>query len=163
MLKYKVFHTLLAASAAVLLSACGGGGSSHSSSGGGQSATEPTTLADYQVRLVGPGGHSNGNYGRTNALHAGGRLVVRLEELAGMEDVVFYVKEIKGGDSVNSIAQETYVTVGLLEGDEANFKELVESAADYAAKAENGFRGVSAGQITSNVRVDIRVDSVTKL
>jgi hypothetical protein len=162
MTKNRLLYALMAVSSAVVLSACGGGGGSSSSGGGdGGGDGTPATLADYGITFRGPGGHSQGNYGRTNALHAGGRTVARLEEL--WEPAKFYVKEISGGASVNSIAGDCYLVIGLVEGNEAAFKSAVEAAADYGARAENGFRGVTEGQITSNVRVDIRVESVNKL
>ena len=164
MTKNRLFYTLMAALSAVLLSACGGGGgSSHSDSGdsGGDGDTTPVTLADYEVTLRGPGGHSNGAYGNTNALHAAARAVARLEEL--WDPAKFYVKEISGGESVNAIAGDGYLIVGLVEGDEAAFEKAVEAAADYGARAENSFRGVTEGQVTNNLRVEVRVDSIDKL
>jgi hypothetical protein len=161
MTKNRLLYTLMAALSAALLSACGGGGSSHSDNGGDDGNVTPVTLADYEVTLRGPGGHSNGAYGNTNALHAAARAVARLEEL--WDPTKFYVKEISGGESVNAIAGDGYLIVGLVEGEEAAFKGAVEAAADYGARAENSFRGVTEGQITNNLRVDIRVDSVNKL
>jgi hypothetical protein len=166
MTKNRLLYTFMVAFSAVLFSACGGGGSSHrsdSGDGGGDSGGSIVTLADYSVILRGPGGHSNGAYGNTNALHAASRAIVRLEELCDTAKIKFYVKELSGGESVNSIAGDGNFTVGLVEGDEAAFKSLVEAAADYGSKAENRFRRVTEGQITNNLRMDIRIDSITKL
>jgi hypothetical protein len=157
MTKNRLLYALMAALSAVLLSACGGGGGGHSDSGG----DTPVTLADYEITLRGPGGHSNGAYGNTNALHAAGRAVAKLEEL--WDPAKFYVKEISGGESVNAIAGDGYLIVGLVEGDEAAFENAITTAADYGAKAENSFRGVSEGEIRNNLRVDIRIDSINKL
>jgi hypothetical protein len=157
MSKKRLLHILMAASSAVLISACGGGGG-----GGGSTpppSTEPTTLADFQVVFQGPGGHSQGNYGRTNALHAAARAVVTLEKTS----FEFYVKDIHGGNSVNAIASDGSITVGLLSGNVTAFEAAVKTAAEDAMNAENAFRNVTTGQISNNVRVDIRIDSINRL
>ena len=36
-------------------------------------AASAVSAATYEVFITGPGGHSNGSYGNTNAVHAGSR------------------------------------------------------------------------------------------
>ena len=38
----------------------------------------------YEVAITGPGGHSNGSYGNTNAVHAGARAVLALAIFAAV-------------------------------------------------------------------------------
>ncbi|MDR0576312.1 MAG: peptidase dimerization domain-containing protein [Candidatus Accumulibacter sp.] len=171
MSKNRVFNAFLVASAAVLFSACGGGGGGGGGSGGSGSGsgptgpTEPATLADYKITFLGPGGHSNGAYGAVNALHAAGRAELRLEELCEAAGIDFYVKEISGGNSVNAIASDGYLTVGLVKGDEAAFKAAIEQASDYAVRTEDKFRGRTPGEThpVQGNRIDTWVDSITKL
>lgn len=35
--------------------------------------------AVFEVEMTGPGGHSNGNYGNVNAVHAGARAILALD------------------------------------------------------------------------------------
>ena len=50
------------------------------------------------VSIIGPGGHSNGNYGNVNAVHAAARSIMLIEK--AVPDAV--VSDIQGGNSVNS-------------------------------------------------------------
>ena len=43
-------------------------------------AASAVSAATYEVFITGPGGHSNGSYGNTNAVHAGSRAVLELEK-----------------------------------------------------------------------------------
>ncbi len=47
------------------------------------------------VSILGPGGHSNGNYGNVNAVHAAARSIMLIEKAA--PDAV--VSDIQGGNS----------------------------------------------------------------
>ena len=39
-------------------------------------AASAVSAATYEVFITGPGGHSNGSYGNTNAVHAGSRKAI---------------------------------------------------------------------------------------
>ncbi|MDR0587445.1 MAG: hypothetical protein LBG61_00495 [Burkholderiales bacterium] len=150
MSKCKWLYLLIAVASTALLSGCFGDND--------DITAEPVTKVDYTVAFQGPGGHSQGNYGRTNALHAAARAVVALEN-AGVD---FYLKDIHGGNSVNAIASDGYITVGLLKGDEAAFETAVKAAAEAGMNEENAFRNVSTDQIDNTLRVDIRIESIPK-
>ena len=64
------------------------------------------------VSIIGPGGHSNGDYGNVNAVHAAARSIMLIEK--SVPDAV--VTAVTGGNSVNSIAAYANFRV-LLEGD----------------------------------------------
>ena len=66
------------------------------------------------VFILGPGGHSNGNYGNVNAVHAAARSIMLIEKAA--PDAV--VSDIQGGNSVNSIAASADFVV-TISGDKA--------------------------------------------
>ena len=185
MSKNRIFTALMLVLSAAALTACGWGGGG----GGGDGPchqhckpkppgpgpdpdpdpdpTEPPeTTVDFKVRLQGPGGHSNSNYGRTSALHAAGRAIVKLDELCTAGNIKMYVKEIYGGNSVNAIASDGVFTVGLVNGNATAFESAVREAADFAIKAENAFRNVTEGQIGTGanaVRLDIRIEEIAKL
>ena len=69
------------------------------------------------VSIIGPGGHSNGDYGNVNAVHAAARSIMLIEK--SVPDAV--VTAVTGGNSVNSIAAYANFRV-LLEGDDAALK-----------------------------------------
>lgn len=110
--------------------------------------------ATWTVTFEGPGGHSNGNYGNVNAVHAGARAVMELARTA--PDAV--IAGMKGGNSVNSIASDCTFTVTAA-GDEraiAAAKSAVDAAVQKAVKAENDFRGVKAGDTVRGAPAEIR-------
>lgn len=106
------------------------------------------------VSILGPGGHSNGNYGNVNAVHAAARSIMLIEKAA--PDAV--VSDIQGGNSVNSIAASADFVV-TISGDEASLKaqaDKVKAAVAAGCKAENDFRGVKPGEVRKGVASDIR-------
>ena len=106
------------------------------------------------VSIIGPGGHSNGDYGNVNAVHAAARSIMLIEK--SVPDAV--VTAVTGGNPVNSIAAYTNFRV-LLEGDDAALKakaDKVKAAVEEGCKAENAFRGVKAGEVRNGVASDIR-------
>lgn len=114
------------------------------------------------VEFTGPGGHSSGAYTATSALHAAGRaLMLMLNGNAAYQLPAgnFKVTNLKGGNSVNSIAFDgTYsvILTAATQQDLDAYATKVVAAANAGAKAENDFRGVTAGQIVSGARRDIR-------
>lgn len=106
------------------------------------------------VSIIGPGGHSNANYGNVNAVHAAARSIMLIEK--AVPDAV--VSDIQGGNSVNSIAASADFIVTIT-GDEASLKaqaDKVKAAVEEGCKAENAFRGVKAGEVRNGVASDIR-------
>ena len=134
----KNIRTILRPAAALLLSLAAAGAMAGSQS----------------VSIVGPGGHSNGDYGNVNAVHAAARSIMLIEK--SVPDAV--VTAVTGGNSVNSIAAYANFRV-LLEGDDAALKakaDKVKAAVEEGCKAENAFRGVKTGEVRDGLAADIR-------
>lgn len=98
-----------------------------------------TTLT---VDILGPGGHSNGDYGNVNAVHAASRAIMEIEK--AVPDAM--VSHINGGNSVNSIAADAHFKVVLSGKDQKAQAEKVKQAVMKGCAAENAFRGVKAGE-----------------
>lgn len=105
------------------------------------------------VAFQGPGGHSNGNYGRTSSVHAAARAITNMA--ATMDPASYDVFDYGGGNSVNSIASDAHFKVRL-KGDAAAGKAAVEAAVKSGIQIENDFRGVATGDLTGNVPAAIR-------
>jgi acetylornithine deacetylase/succinyl-diaminopimelate desuccinylase-like protein len=69
----------------------------------------------YRVRLQGTGGHSWGDFGAANPVHAMGRAIARLAAYPAPADprTTFNVGRIEGGSSVNVIPREAQMDVDL--------------------------------------------------
>ncbi|HYP83150.1 peptidase dimerization domain-containing protein [Variovorax sp.] len=116
------------------------------------------TSGGLVVEFQGPGGHSNGNYGRTSALHAAGRSLILLQK-AGLPPGSYTVSALQGGNSVNSIASDGHYEVALTAADPTAYEGLVAqvtAAAKAGADAENAFRGVKEGDLTAGAPATIR-------
>ena len=93
----------------------------------------------YRVRLVGKGGHSWGDFGIANPVHALGRAIARLVSYPAPQDprTTFNVGRIEGGASINVIPRSAAMDVDLRSacGDEllrldAFFRRVVREATD---------------------------------
>jgi acetylornithine deacetylase/succinyl-diaminopimelate desuccinylase-like protein len=93
----------------------------------------------YRVRLTGRGGHSWGDFGAANPVHAVGRAIARLSSYPAPADprTTFNVGRIEGGASVNVIPREASMDVDLrsesaeeLQRLDAFFRRAVREAAD---------------------------------
>lgn len=127
----------------------------------GFAATQAAAQASAQlaVEFQGPGGHSNGNYGRTSAVHAAGRAVMQLKA-ADLSAGSYAISGLGGGNSVNSIASDARFVVALSAPNTTALDALVSratQAVQAGAAAENAFRGVKAGDLTAGAPADIRV------
>jgi tripeptide aminopeptidase len=96
----------------------------------------------YRLAYKGPGGHSYGDFGRVNPIHALGRAIAVISEfqVAKEPKTTFSVGRIGGGTSVNSIPFEAWAEVDMRSHDKASLDALHAkflSAADDAAAAEN--------------------------
>jgi metal-dependent amidase/aminoacylase/carboxypeptidase family protein len=120
-------------------------------------AAQQTGTVD--INFLGPGGHSSGNYGRTSALHAAGRTVILIQN-AGLPAGSYVITDVTGGNSVNSIASDGLITMRLRAADATAYDALVTrvtALATAGADAENAFRNVKAGDLTSGAPANIRV------
>lgn len=113
----------------------------------------------YSVVFRGPGGHSWGDFGIVNPVHALGRAVARLASYPAPIDprTTFNVGRIEGGASVNTIAEDATMRVDLrslsaqeLDRLEAFFKRAV----DEAVTEENRLHA------SSGTRLDARLELI---
>lgn len=122
----------------------------------GQVAAQQT--GSLLVEFQGPGGHSNGAYGRTSAVHAAGRTLVKLKT-AGLPAGAYVVTGLNGGNSVNSIASDARYVVSITAADAAAWQAMaaqVSAAVKAGVDAENAFRNVKEGDLASGVPATIR-------
>ena len=104
-------------------------------------AASAVSAATYEVFITGPGGHSNGSYGNTNAVHAGSRAVLELEKALPCA----VITDFKGGATVNAICRGTRlfkVNTAMCKTPEVDNKALIEKAIKAGVDKENAFRGV---------------------
>ena len=80
----------------------------------------------YRVKLNGPGGHSWGDFGIPNPVHALGNAISRLASypLPKTPRTTFNVGKILGGTSVNAIPAEASMDVDLRSADEIELQRL---------------------------------------
>jgi metal-dependent amidase/aminoacylase/carboxypeptidase family protein len=110
-----------------------------------------------RVEFQGPGGHSPGAYGRVSALHAAARAVILIQK--ALPAGSYQITNLTGGNSVNSIASDGLIELKLTAQNAAAYKELVAAvtkAAAEGAAAENAFRGVKTGDLTSGAPATVR-------
>ena len=110
------------------------------------------SAATYDVSITGPGGHSNGSYGNTNA--AGSRAVLELEKALPCA----VVTDFKGGATVNAIAGDAAfkVNTAMCKTPEADNKASIEQAVKTGVDKENAFRGVKAGDLVKGFPAEIQ-------
>jgi acetylornithine deacetylase/succinyl-diaminopimelate desuccinylase-like protein len=93
----------------------------------------------YTVTYRGPGGHSYGDFGAPNPVHALGRAIAKISDFQVPSDprVTFSVGVIEGGTSVNSIAMTAAMQVdmrsvdaGALDSLDARFQAAIRQALD---------------------------------
>lgn len=112
---------------------------------------------NLRIDFQGPGGHSSGAYGRVSALHAAARAVILLQK--ALPPGSYVITNLTGGNSVNSIASDGLIELRLNASSAAAYKELVAAvtkAAAEGAAAENAFRGVKPGDLTSGAPATVR-------
>lgn len=80
----------------------------------------------YRVEITGPGGHSWGDFGLPNPVHALGRAVAKLAgyPLPREPRTTFNVGRIEGGTSVNAIPEKAAMDVDLRSGADAELQRL---------------------------------------
>ncbi len=99
----------------------------------------------YRVEFEGPGGHSWGDFGLPNPVHALGRAISRLAAYPVPKDprTTFNVGSVEGGTSVNSIPARAAMEVDLRSAGDAELKRLdafFRRAIKEAAEEENARR-----------------------
>ena len=80
----------------------------------------------YRIKLQGPGGHSWGDFGLPNPVHALGAAISKLASypLPNNARTTFNVGKIQGGTSINSIPAEASMDVDLRSVDDAELQRL---------------------------------------
>ena len=98
----------------------------------------------FRITARGPGGHSWGDFGRPNAIHALARLIVELDAipLPRSPKTTLSVGMIEGGVSVNTIAPEASCLVDLRSIDEPTLRRLSDRV---TRSVERGNRADSVG------------------
>src|SRR5918911_2467590 len=112
----------------------------------------------YRVRYAGTGGHSWGDFGAANPVHAVGRAVARLAAYPAPTSprTTFNVGRIKGGTGVNVIAQEATMDVDLRSESAEELRRLdafFRRAAREAAADENGARRAAAPPLELDIKL----------
>jgi len=112
----------------------------------------------YRVEITGPGGHSWGDFGLPNPVHAIGRGIARLAGYPVPRDprTTFNVGRIEGGTSVNSIPRSVSMEVDLRSAAEQGLQRLdafFRRAMKDAIDEENATR--RAGDPLLNLKVDL--------
>ncbi len=106
----------------------------------------------YRVAFKGSGGHSYGDFGLANPIHALGRAIERIADIQvpAIPKTTFNVGRVGGGTSVNAIASEAWMEVDLRSSDRAALATLdssLQKALDAALKEENDRWG-NRGRLT---------------
>lgn len=80
----------------------------------------------YRVELIGPGGHSWGDFGVPNPVHAMGYAISRLASYPAPKDprTTFNVGRVEGGTSINAIPGKAAMEVDLRSAAEAELRRL---------------------------------------
>jgi tripeptide aminopeptidase len=112
----------------------------------------------YRVEITGPGGHSWGDFGLPNPVHAMGRAISRLAGYPAPKEprTTFNVGRIEGGTSVNSIPSRASIEVDLRSAAERDLQRLdafFRRAMREAVDEENATRRV--GDPPLNLKVDL--------
>jgi tripeptide aminopeptidase len=106
----------------------------------------------YRVTFKGPGGHSFGDFGIANPVHAIGRAVAKIAALEVPREpkTTFNVGRIGGGTSVNAIAGEAWMEIDMRSANRAALTALdarVVQALDQSLAEENARWG-DRGRLT---------------
>jgi tripeptide aminopeptidase len=112
----------------------------------------------YRVEVTGPGGHSWGDFGLPNPVHAIGRAISRLAAYPAPKEprTTFNVGRIEGGRSINAIPSEASMEVDLRSAAEAELQRLdafFRRAVRDAVDEENATR--RAGDPLLKLKVDL--------
>ncbi len=109
----------------------------------------------YRVTYRGPGGHSYGDFGVANPVHALGRAIARIGdiEVPSQPRTTFAVGRVGGGTSVNSIATDSWMEMDLRSSDQQALEALDARfrAAVGQALAEENARWNNRGRLTVEI------------
>ncbi len=109
----------------------------------------------YRVTFKGPGGHSYGDFGLANPIHALGRVIARVADFQVPSDpkTTFNAGRVSGGTSINSIPYEASMEMDMRSVDpralaavDASFRKAIDRAL-----AEENARWSNRGQLSVTV------------
>ncbi|MBR0138003.1 MAG: M20/M25/M40 family metallo-hydrolase [Erysipelotrichaceae bacterium] len=91
----------------------------------------------YEVTFSGPGGHSSGDFGMPNPIHAMGRAIARFADMQVPNEpkTSFSIGVVNGGTSVNSIAGSCSMLVDMRSNGRKELEELDEMFRKLMAEA----------------------------
>lgn len=107
----------------------------------------------YRVTMAGPGGHSWGDFGVVNPVHALGRAVARFASYAAPHSprTSYNVGIIEGGQSVNSIPEQASMTVDMRSTSRDEIDKLesyLRRVVELAVREENAQRAMSGTNLS---------------
>lgn len=107
-----------------------------------------TGVKRYRVTITGPGGHSYGNFGRPNAIHAASRITSKLAslEVPRTPKTTYNVGKIEGGTAINAIAETCTMEIDLRSESPGELDKLevkLLAAVREGVEEENKFRAAS--------------------
>jgi len=110
----------------------------------------------YRVMLKGPGGHSWGDFGVVNPVHALGRVIAQMADYRAPQEprTTYNIGRIEGGESVNVIPQSASMDVDLRSVSELELSRLEEfllAAVDRATLDENAARAASGNKLQAEL------------
>lgn len=111
----------------------------------------------YRITFSGKGGHSYGNFGIANPIHAVGRLIAKVSEFQTPKEpkATFSVGMIRGGTSVNSIAREASFDIDMRSPDPNELEKLdklFKQNAQAALEEENA-RWNNEGKLNLDIKL----------
>jgi acetylornithine deacetylase/succinyl-diaminopimelate desuccinylase-like protein len=117
-----------------------------------------TGVKRYRITLRGPGGHSYGNFGRPNSIHAAARIIDRLAdmEVPTVPKTTYNVGRISGGTAVNAIAEECSFEVDLRSEDPGMLDKIemkLFEAVRLGVTDENKARAASQTSIAAEAKL----------
>ncbi|HEX5084381.1 MAG TPA: M20/M25/M40 family metallo-hydrolase [Blastocatellia bacterium] len=110
----------------------------------------------YRITFKGPGGHSWGDFGVVNPVHAMGRVVARLADYRAPQEprTTYNIGRVDGGESVNVIPESASMDVDLRSVSELELSRLEEfllAAVDRATLDENAARGSAGNKLQTEL------------
>lgn len=110
----------------------------------------------YRVTFKGPGGHSWGDFGVVNPVHALGRVVARMADYRAPQEprTTYNIGRVEGGESVNVIPRSASMDVDLRSVSALELSRLEEfllASVDRATRDENAARGASVNKLQAEL------------
>jgi acetylornithine deacetylase/succinyl-diaminopimelate desuccinylase-like protein len=110
----------------------------------------------YRVTLRGPGGHSWGDFGVVNPVHAMGRAIARMADYRAPQEprTTYNIGRVEGGESVNVIPQSASMDVDLRSVSEFELSRLEEfllAAVNQSVVDENAARAASGSGLQAEL------------